>query len=172
MFKQLYKDYPQASQLHSTAAKKVCYPFIRLNQTVNEIVYRNWWMALFPFLDTSSMPWEISRLCTETPNHEENAPGGVGGAFQNGQEKKNSRSCEALCLKCRNAQCPGIASWCLHSVVILWVSTLLHFSVVLSVFNIIFISFTHINVIDLELHPPAEQFPPFLPCASKCWDTN
>lgn len=46
-------------------------------------------MALFSFLDTNSIQHEISRLCTETQNHEENARGGMDCRVQNGQEKKN-----------------------------------------------------------------------------------
>lgn len=40
MFKNLYKDHPQASQLHSAAPKKVRWPpLTRLNQ-LNGIIYR------------------------------------------------------------------------------------------------------------------------------------
>lgn len=41
MFKKLYKDYPQASQLYAMTPKKVPQLFLRSEQTVNQIGCRN-----------------------------------------------------------------------------------------------------------------------------------
>lgn len=62
MFKNLYKDYPQASQFHSTAPKKVREPSLRLNQTVPQMVYRNQFIflprpQLHPVRSLQALPW-------------------------------------------------------------------------------------------------------------------
>lgn len=150
MFKKLYKDYPQASQLYTMTPKKVCYLFFTSKWTVDQICFRNQWMALFFHLRRRlHQTWKLQALHWNLQLWEKwERLGGL--QFPKWTGKEKLKKLKNSLLKIQKRLVPSII-WLVQAQYYysLRVSTLLHFSVLFSVFNTTLILFLQIVLIEL-----------------------